>query len=189
MPYDEIEVSVGMMIEGTKWTGDTLRVDFGGGFGAAALVGPAHGLYLWTLKQAQLPGDSDLVPINAQSRLDYYLNFFKDHTTGATEIFIIEWRGKKYHASFVENDMDVARAAFKIGMPEWYTGGGLKIRQRKLEGVVYADDGSIDLAPPCAPIMISTEAIDEETVRLTFYEPDDDCEGVPEMTDDDYLLM
>lgn len=46
-----------------------------------------------------------------------------------------------------------------------------------------------DTTPPCAPIMISTEAIDETTVRLTFYEPDDDCEGVPEMTDDDYLLF
>jgi hypothetical protein len=143
MPYDEIEVSVGMMIEGTKWTGAVLRANYGGGYGDIALVDNAAGLYIWTLKQAQLPGDLAISPIDAQSRLEYYIDFFQEHTTGVTEIFIITYRGKSYHASFMNPDIDVSRVVFKIGSPEWYTGGGLKIKQRKLVGETYNFDGSL----------------------------------------------
>lgn len=188
MPYDELDTS-GLKIEGVKWAGATLRANFGEGYGAAALVGNAAGLHEWTLRRSTLPGDSSIVPIDAKSRLDYYLDFFKEHTTGTTEIFIITWRGKKYHASFADPDMDVAQVTFRLYDPEIYQGGGLKIKQRRVAGTGYSSDGSIDEIAPCAPIMIGTEAVDEVTVRLTFYEPDDDCEGVPEMTDDDYLLM
>ena len=166
--YDELEVSVGMMIEGTKWTGPVLRANFGEGYGAAALVGNAAGLHLWTLKQAQLPGDASLVPIDSKSRFDYYWDFYVAHTTGTTEIFIIEWRGKKYHASFVDPDMDVQRAAFKIGSPDWSTGGGWKIRQRRVAGFTYNSDGSIDSTPPTAPTSLSITDTTDTTVTIDF---------------------
>lgn len=45
-----------------------------------------------------------------------------------------------------------------------------------------------DLLAPCAPIPIGTESISGDTVRLIFYEPEDDCTET-EPTDDDILLM
>src|SRR6476620_8146366 len=108
MPYDTLDTT-GMKIEQVMTAFPVLRANYGGGYGDIALVDNAAGLHMWTLKNATLPGSSSVAPINAQSRLDYYLDFFKEHTTGTTEIFIIEWRGKSYHASFVDPDMDVSQ--------------------------------------------------------------------------------
>src|SRR6187549_4184225 len=95
----------GMDIGPINWTGARLQADFGAGFGASAVVGPTSGLWGWEISSAALPDDDDYGNlINNKNRFSYYFDFIQDHITGENEVFIIDFRGKKYHASFENND-------------------------------------------------------------------------------------
>ena len=61
-----------------------------------AWVGASDG----AVDEIRSPADHSL--IDSVPRFEYYFEFFKAHTTGTTDIFIIEFRGKQYHASFVD---------------------------------------------------------------------------------------
>lgn len=84
-----------------------------------------------------------------------------------TETFVIEWRGNKYQAAFDINGIDV-------------------VPEQKVVGIMYGDS-TIAAIPLGAPVMISTNALDKESVRLTFYEPINRITAA--MLDDDYLLF
>jgi hypothetical protein len=161
--------TTGMQIEEAKWTGMVLRSNYGGGYGDIALVDSAAGLHMWTLKRSTLPGNPSIAPIVAaastQSRLDYYWDFFKEHTTGANEIFIISWRGKKYHASFAEPSMSVSKIAFKLFDPEIYSGGGLQIKQRRVVGFTYSADGSLESTPPSIPVLTALTPLSAHALK------------------------
>jgi hypothetical protein len=136
----------GLNIDQVKWRGDVLRANFGGGYGAAAVVGPTAGLHEWELSDGGVSpdrDDADHLPIDGVSRFEYYYEFFKDHTTGTEEVFIIEWRGKKWHASFSDPDLSAEQMTSDL-----FGITGVRIRQRRVAGIIYNDDGSIDLDPP-----------------------------------------
>jgi hypothetical protein len=169
-----------MKIETVKWTGTVLRANYGGGYGDIAVIDNAAGLHMWTLKNATLPGSSSIAPIDAKSRLDYYLDFFREHTTGATEVFILEWRGESYHASFADPDMDVTQVAFGLMDSEMYSGSGLKIKQRRVSGAIYETDGSVDTTPPSIPTGLTAVGLTTTSIRLTWEpatDPDFDVDG------------
>jgi hypothetical protein len=137
--YDELDLDV-MDIDDLSWRGDRLRANFGGGYGAVANVGPPNGLHRWTLSDGGVLPDrtsADCLPVGNQSRFDYIWNFFKDHTTGSQEIFVIEFRGRKYFACFAEPEISMERFTDDL-----YS-GGLEIVQRRVAGFYEGTDGSV----------------------------------------------
>jgi hypothetical protein len=75
--------------------------------------------------------------IDGQARFDYYWNFFKERMAEGDGIFVIDFRGKKYHASFVDTKISMEVFTFDL------FGGGVAIRQRKVSGTTYNADGSL----------------------------------------------
>jgi hypothetical protein len=86
--------------------------NYGNGYRATRLlVGNAAGLHTWELSRwrsfarSRRPATHRAARSILFQRFEYYWEFFKDHTTGTTEVFILEWRSKKYHASFAEPEL------------------------------------------------------------------------------------
>lgn len=137
--YDEIDLT-GMNIDEVSWSGSRLRVNFGHGYGAFSVTGNAPGLHRWKISSGGVLPDrdgTDYGPIDGVSRFDYYYEFFKDHTTGAEEIFLMTWRGRQYHACFVDSSQ-----SYEVFTSDLYD-GGVEIQQRKVAGFVYNADGSV----------------------------------------------
>lgn len=137
--FDELITGDTMNIDAVPWSGDRLRARFRGGFGASSSVGPASGLYRWMLSSTLLADSATYNdPVAGVPSFQYYEDFIKEHITGSTDIFWIEYRGKKYHASFVENGWSPERLTNDL-----FAVDGIEIEQRRVEGVIYNDDGSI----------------------------------------------
>lgn len=135
--YDELDLT-GMNIDSFTWGAEKIRKSFGGGRVASAIVGDPGGLHKWSLSAGVLPSDTAYGnTINGAARFNYYFDFFKAHTTGSQEHFIIQFRGKKYHAAFVRSDVD-----FDVFTSDLYA-GGVEIEQRTIKGHIYNDDGSL----------------------------------------------
>jgi hypothetical protein len=136
--YAELDLT-GMEIESLSWKGARLKTKFGNGYGAFAVAGSASGLWGWEIASECLPDDDsygDL--IEGVPRFVYYFEFVKAHTTGTEEIFIIEWRGEKYHASFEENSLSGTMQTIDL-----FSLSGVKIEMRRVPGVTYNANGSI----------------------------------------------
>lgn len=155
-----------MQVDSFDWAGSVLRANFGHGYGAFARTGNAAGLHYWKLSDGGVLPDrttADCLPIGGQSRFDYYYEFFKSHTTGSEEIFIIEFRGKKYHACFVEPKQSFER------FTEDLFSGGVDIKQRRVVGYAYYEaDGSIDDNPPSVPTGLAAVGLTTTSIRLTW---------------------
>lgn len=116
----------------------TLRADYGGGYQDAAIVAGTGGLHRWMLSSGCLPGDVDYGSlIEGQPRFDYYFDFFKRHTTGEDDVFIIVFREKTYHVGFVETEI-----SFEVFTIDLFA-GGVEIEQRRVDGYSYNSDGSM----------------------------------------------
>lgn len=153
--FDELVLEDSMNIDAVKWHGERLRADFGAGFGATAVVGPTSGLFGWQLGAGVLPADTDYGNlINSKSRFDYYFDFFQEHTTGDQDVFQIEYRGRKYHASFKEPE-----AAYQRHTEDLFTPEGLELIQRRVADIYYLEDGSI-FDPLDLPGMLTWYRID-----------------------------
>jgi hypothetical protein len=137
MPYEELDLT-GMDFDTVDLEVSVLKANFGEGYGAGALAGSSAGLHHWTLSSGCLPGDDDYGNlINGQNRFDYYWDFFKARMAEGDGVFIVEFRGKEYHASFV--DTKISADVFTLDL----FGGGVAIRQRRVSGVEYNADGSV----------------------------------------------
>lgn len=133
----------GMDIDTVARAFPTLKADYGGGYGDAAIVAGTGGLHRWSLSSGCLPGDVDYGSlIDAQPRLDYYWDFFKRHTTGADDVFEFTFRGKTYHAGFTETFVEFEMFSLDL------FGGAVEIEQRRVEGFDYNSDGSVDVTVP-----------------------------------------
>jgi hypothetical protein len=133
--FEEFNLT-GMDIDDFDATGEIIEANYGAGYGDKAVVGGT--LHRWrvsagVLCDAASYGD----PIEGVPSFQYYYDFFLEHTTGGSDIFEIEFRGKRYHASFASPTQSYEM--FTIDL----FGGGLEIKQRRARGVVYNDDGSI----------------------------------------------
>jgi hypothetical protein len=159
MPIVELDLE-GMNIDSVKWGGSVLRANFGDGYGDAAVVGLASGLHTWALSSGCLPDDEVWGTIEGVSRFAYYWDFFKSHTTGETEIFIIEWRGGKYHASFVDTEMSA-----EVFTADLFS-GGVQVKQRRITGSGYNADGSIDEDPPSTPTDLEVTSTTSSSITI-----------------------
>lgn len=138
LDYEELDLT-GMDIDMADWSGEVLRTNFGSRYGSTVRTGPAYGAQDWVISSGALPSETEYGTINSLSRFDYYYDFFQRHTTGERDIFVIDYRDKKYHASFTEE-----RISFERFTNTLYAGEGVAIRQRQVRGVHYnAADGSI----------------------------------------------
>jgi hypothetical protein len=162
MPYEELDLT-GMDFDTVEREFAVLKANFGEGYGAGALVGSSAGLHHWTLSSGCLPADDDRgSPIDGQPRFDYYWDFFQARMAEADGIFIIDFRGKKYHASFVDTKISMDVFTFDL------FGGGVAIRQRRVAGITYESDGSVDLTPPTPPTSLSITDVTDTEVEITF---------------------
>lgn len=167
MPYDTLSLE-GINVDSVNWRGDVLRANYGNGYGDSVLVGNAAGLHMWELSDGgvspdRTTGDASGSEIDSVSRFEYYWEFFKDHTTGTTEIFILEWRNKFWHASFAEPEIGAEQMTYDL-----FTISGVKVRQRRVVGVGYNDDGSIDMTAPTPPTGLSQASATSTTVTVSF---------------------
>lgn len=138
--YEELVVSTGMRIRRVTWGAEVIRTDFGYGYGAAALVGPATGLHKFTLSASILPNTTTFGTIGGKAWFDYYYDFFIARTTGGEPMFMVQWRSKSWHVRFAAAEMSADK--FK---GELYA-GGLELEQRRVADFSsYDTDGSIIL--------------------------------------------
>ncbi len=134
--FEELDLT-GMDIDRVDWIGDKIVKRFPGGFRASAIVGPLSGRHGFTLSSGCLPDDVTISPIDSVSRFEYYYEFFKARTLGAQEIFVIEWRSKKWHVAFTEPQTSYERFTDDL------FAGGVSLEGVRVKGVTYNADGSI----------------------------------------------
>lgn len=144
-PFGAFEVMnmVGLRLEGISWGGAVLRVEFGpDGLGAQARVGSEGGVHGWSMHSAGIWLDElGMLTVGGVSRFEWHWEFFKRHTTGDTDIFVVEWRDEFYHASFKDTEITVDK--FKNAL---IYEGGVEVKQRRITGGTYNANGSIDLS-------------------------------------------
>jgi hypothetical protein len=172
MPYAELDLT-GMDFDSVDFEVAVLKANFGEGYGAGALVGSSAGLHKWKLSSGALPGDASYGSlIDGEARFDYYWDFFKARMAEGNGIFIVDFRGKKYHASFVE-----PRLSFEVFTYDLF-GGGIEIEQRRVSGVVYESDGSVDATPPSIPTGLAATALGTTSIRVTWEAATDPESGI-----------
>lgn len=138
MPIETLDLT-GMDIDVVKWHGEVIRTKMALGY-SRKVVGETYGLHRWTISSGCLPdAESYGSLVDGLPRFQYYWDFFAARMAAGDEPFIIEFRGKNYHASFV--DTEIGAEMFTIDL---FAIGGVEIRQRRLRGVTYDEDGAID---------------------------------------------
>ena len=172
--FDVLDLT-GMRLENVGWVGAVLRASFGRGFGAQANPSGSEGLHKWFLHSGGVwPDFTDWgLTINGVARFEYYWEFFKDHTTGSTDIFIIEWRDEFYHASFAETEISMDKLKNMLLYE-----GGIAVNQRRIVGGAYNENGSIAgspaLRPPEDPEAV---ALSDTSVELSWTASPDGADG------------
>lgn len=139
-PFGDQLSLVGMEISDISLKVERLKADFGQGYGASATVGSGSGLWGWQIESDALPDSTDYGNlISGLPRFQYYEKFYRDHTEGdSSEVFIVDFRGKKYHACF-----DTDSIAGSMHTYDLFSLSGVSLKMRRLPGVIYNDDGSI----------------------------------------------
>lgn len=134
--YDELSLE-GVNIDQTVRRFSVLKVSFGDGYESGALVGAANGLHRWTLSAGAWPDSATYGQINGKTWMEYYWSFFQSHVSAGNTPFLIEWRGRKYFASFdnVEQTVEVFTSNLFAG--------NLTITQRRVAGYYEGTDGSV----------------------------------------------
>jgi hypothetical protein len=143
MPLETLNLDV-IDIDSVKRTFEVLEADLGSGYHEGVNVGAAGGLHTWTLSSGCLPDDDDAayLPVGSDSRFAYLWDFYQARLEEGNGPFIIEFRGKDYHAAFAETSIDMERFTNDL------FAGGLVIKQRRILGETYASDGSIPEEEP-----------------------------------------
>lgn len=137
MPFETLSLE-GMNIDSVEWSISELTADYGEGYGDAVLTGAAAGLHRWALSAGVLPDDADYGSlISGDPRFEYYFSFFKARKAEGDGVFIVEWRGLNWHASFVGPSISFEQFTSDL------FAGGVEIRQRRVVGESYEADGSI----------------------------------------------
>jgi hypothetical protein len=149
--FEELKISSFINVTSFGWQPPTLVANFGGGYGAGAIVAP-YGLRKWTLEADVLP-DNDDHTIDYEvdgddftsPRFTYFFEFFQRHLLLGNKPFIIRdpRTEKKYLVGFpssiVQSGFDANQITAKI------LSGGTSLEERRVSGITFNDDGSIDL--------------------------------------------
>lgn len=128
-----------MEIDPIGWSGEIIRHKFGSGYGVKTVVGDPAGLWGWVIASDALVDDAAYNDqIGGKPSFQYYFDFIKDHTTGDRDVFIIDFRGRKYHASFAEASIEGVMHTYDL-----FGLSGVRIEMRRVDGIHYRSDGSI----------------------------------------------
>jgi hypothetical protein len=161
--FEELQLSSFINVTAIGWRPPTLTANFGAGYSAGAVVA-AYGLRRWTLQADVLP-DSDEFTINyivdgddfTLPRFSYFLDFFQRHLMLGNKPFVIKdpRTAKKYLVGFsrsiVESGFDADQITATV------LSGGTELEERRVSGVTFNADGSIDLdyTPPTGTLSVS----------------------------------
>jgi len=147
--FEELKIDGFGNIVALGWTAPILTADFGGGYQAGAITS-AYGLHNWTLSASLLPDLPDyLIDYEydgdeySDPRFTYFFDFIKRHILRGNCPFIIKdsRTGKKFLASFTDA---VAGANFEQITSKIFS-GGIALTERRVVGIDFNADGSIDL--------------------------------------------
>lgn len=128
-----------MEIEPVRWDGEIIRHKFGSGYGIKTVVGDPAGVWGWVIASDALVDDAAYNDqIDNKPSFQYYFDFIKDHTTGGRDVFIIDFRGRKYHASFADASIEGAMHTYDL-----FGLSGVRLEMRRVSGIHYRADGSI----------------------------------------------
>ena len=130
----------GMNIDTVAHGAEVIEADFGSGYRESARVGDVGGTQMFALSAGVLPDHSDYGHlIDGVPRFEYYYEFWKTHVlTHGGRPFIIEHRGLKYMVDFDPSE-NFTYEMFTADL----MGAGVNLRQRRVRGVYYLDDGSL----------------------------------------------
>ncbi|MEO8647990.1 MAG: fibronectin type III domain-containing protein [Acidobacteriota bacterium] len=177
MAYEELDLA-GMNIDSVRRRFSVLKASFGDGYELGARVGAAAGTHRWSLSSGCLPGDGQYGNlIDLQPRFDYYWDFFQRHVANGNAVFVVEFRGKKYHAAFI--DTEISAEVFTADL----FGGGVEIEQRRVFGAMYFTDGSADVSVPSVPENLTLTVLSSTSIRVawdaaTTSDPPDDSDYI-----------
>lgn len=136
---DELDLT-GMEIDPISFAVERLSAKFGAGYRADASVGAGHPIWGWEISSDCLPDDDGYNNlIDGVPRFQYYETFITDHTVGGeSNIFIIDFRGKRYTAAFADNDFAGVMHTYDL-----FGLSGVKLEYARLAGLRYNSDGSV----------------------------------------------
>lgn len=129
----------GMDIDVVRWHGEVVRTKMALGYARKVFVGDDLGLHTWTISSGCLPDNTSYGSlVGAIPRFQYYWNFFEARMAEGDGPFMFFFRGSHYHASFADTEMSADM--FTIDL---FGVQGVRIRQRRLRGHVYDEDGRL----------------------------------------------
>src|SRR6185369_9937721 len=135
--YEELDLT-GLDIDGWKKGYAVIRHNLGEGVRVKARVASTHGLWSWTLSSDAQP-DRDESEINSLTRFEYYRDFFQRFTSGDSDAFVIDFRGKKWTVGFT--DVEESGDMFTYDL---FNSQGVNIEQVVVLGETdYDTDGSL----------------------------------------------
>lgn len=149
--FEELLISSFINVTSFGWAPPTLTANFGGGYGAGAIVAP-YGLRRWSLQADALPDSEDYTIEHSYDgddytspRFTYFFEFFQRHLLRGNKPFIIldPRTSKKFLVGFpesvVQSGFDAAQITASV------LSGGTSLVERRAEGIDFNEDGSIDL--------------------------------------------
>jgi len=127
----------------------TLLANFGDGYGAGINSGNVSGLRTWSLEATAIPDSLDYMVdfyyggAQSETRYDYLLEFWQRHiTTGNKPFYMIDYHITDpvvWLVSFANPSIP-----FQIFASQLYGGGGVTVKQRRVPGLQFNTDGSVD---------------------------------------------
>jgi len=138
--YEELNTTA-LKIDQGDWARDTLIASGAGGIRFKTILGPDYGAYTWRVAtDKSIPGDGYGLTINSLSRFDYYLDFFQRYTTGDTDVFVIDFRGKKWTVGLSDTKFPFTKVRL---MSELFGTQGVQLEYVRVIGETdYLSDGS-----------------------------------------------
>lgn len=138
MSIETLELT-GMDIDVVRWHGEIVRTRMAFGYTKKVYLGDDRGLYTWTISSGCLPDATAYGNLaGGVPRFQYYWDFFQARMAEGDGPFVFFFRGSNYHASFVDTEMTADM--FTIDL---FGVQGVQIRQRRLRGYTYDDDGRL----------------------------------------------
>ena len=135
--YEELDLT-GLDIDGWKKGYAVIRHSLGEGVRVKARVASTHGLWSWTLSSGAQP-DREENEIDSLTRFEYYRDFFQRFTSGDSDAFVIDFRGKKWTVGFT--DVEESGDMFTYDL---FNSNGVNIEQVVVRGETdYDTDGSL----------------------------------------------
>lgn len=141
MPLETLNLNV-IDIDSVRRTFEVLEADLGSGYHEGVNIGADGGMHEWALSSGCLPDDDEISPIGSDSRFAYLWDFYQARMEEGNGPFIIEFRGKNYHAGFADPAIEMERFTNDL------FAGGLRVKQRRILGETYDTDGSIPEVEP-----------------------------------------